>query len=50
MAERDRLQFEHPAKTETNLAVHEGALRDAGFGEVGVLWRKGTNAVLAALR
>ncbi|MGO9496286.1 MAG: class I SAM-dependent methyltransferase [Solirubrobacteraceae bacterium] len=50
VAERDRLQFEHPAKTETNLAVHEGALRDAGFGEVGVLWRKGTNAVLAALR
>jgi SAM-dependent methyltransferase len=50
VAERDRLQFEHPAKTETNLVVHERALRDAGFGEVGVLWRKGTNAVLAAVR
>ena len=50
VAERDRLQFEHPDKTETNLAVHERALRDAGFDEVGVLWRKGTNAVLVALR
>lgn len=50
VAERDRLQFEHLDKTETNLAVHERALRDAGFDEVGVLWRKGTNAVLVALR
>jgi hypothetical protein len=49
VAERDRLRFEHPEKTETNLAVHERALRDAGFDEVGVLWRKGTNAVLVAL-
>jgi SAM-dependent methyltransferase len=49
-AARDRLAFDHPEHSETNLAVHERALRDAGFGEVGVLWRKGTNAVLAALR
>jgi SAM-dependent methyltransferase len=49
VAERDRRQFDHPDKSETNLSVHERALRAAGFSEVGVLWRKGTNAVLAAL-
>jgi hypothetical protein len=47
---RERRQFEHPEETETSLAVHEQALRDAGFTEVGVLWRKGTDAVLVALR
>ena len=50
MAERERRQFDHPEETETSLAVHEQALRQAGFSEVGVLWRKGTDAVLAALR
>jgi len=50
MAERDRREFDPPEKSETNLAVHEQALREAGFSEVGVLWRKGTNAILAALR
>ena len=50
ISERERRQFEHPEETETSLAVHEQALRDAGFSEVGVLWRKGTDAVLVALR
>jgi SAM-dependent methyltransferase len=48
--ERDRRQYDHPEETETSLAVHEQALREAGFSEVGVLWRKGTDAVLVALR
>jgi SAM-dependent methyltransferase len=50
VAERERRRFEHPEETESSLAVHEQALRHAGFSEVGVLWRKGTDAVLAALR
>ena len=50
VAERDRREFDHPDESETNLAVHEHALRAAGFTEVGVVWRKGTNAVLAAVR
>jgi len=50
MSERERRQFDHPEETETSLAIHEQALRQAGFSEVGVLWRKGTDAVLAALR
>jgi SAM-dependent methyltransferase len=50
VSERERRQFDHPEETETSLAVHEQALREAGFSEVGVLWRKGTDAVLAALR
>jgi SAM-dependent methyltransferase len=50
MSERERREFDHPEVTETSLAIHEQALRQAGFSEVGVLWRKGTDAVLAALR
>jgi SAM-dependent methyltransferase len=50
VAERERREFDHPEESETDLAVHEQALREAGFAEVGVLWRKGTDAVLAALR
>jgi SAM-dependent methyltransferase len=50
MSERDRRQFDHPEETENSLAVHEQALRESGFSEVGVLWRKGTDAVLVALR
>jgi SAM-dependent methyltransferase len=50
MAERDRRHFDHPEDSETDLGVHERALRAAGFREVSVLWRKGTDAVLAALR
>jgi SAM-dependent methyltransferase len=50
VAQRERRQSEHPTATENNLVVHERALREAGFSEVGVLWRKGTDAVLAAVR
>jgi SAM-dependent methyltransferase len=50
VAQRERLRYEHPEETQNDLVVHERALREAGFSEVGVLWRKGTDAVLAALR
>lgn len=50
VAERDRRAFDHPEHSQTSRMVHERALRIAGFNEVDVLWRKGTDAVLAALR
>jgi hypothetical protein len=50
VAERDRRGFDHTERSETSREVHESALRAAGFREVDVLWRKGTDAVLAALR
>ncbi len=50
LAERDRRAFDHPEHSETSHEVHERALRDAGFKEVEILWRKGTDAILAALR
>jgi SAM-dependent methyltransferase len=50
IAERARRAAEHPSDDlQTDLAAHEGALRAAGFDEVGVLWRKGTDCVLAAV-
>jgi len=50
VAERNRRTIEHPENSETSREVHERALRAAGFAEVGVLWQKGTDAVLAAIR
>ncbi|MDQ2788518.1 MAG: class I SAM-dependent methyltransferase [Actinomycetota bacterium] len=50
VAERDRRAFHHPEHSETSREVHERALRIAGFSEVDVLWCKGTDTVLAALR
>ena len=50
VAQRERREYDHPEDTENQLAVHEQALHEAGFSEVGVVWRKGTDAVLAALR
>jgi hypothetical protein len=31
-------------------AVHTAALRAAGFAEVGTLWQRGSNRLLAAIR
>lgn len=50
VAERDRRALEHPEHSETSHELHERALRDAGFNEIDILWRKGTDAILAALR
>jgi hypothetical protein len=32
------------------LAVHIDALRAAGFAEIGTLWQRGSNRLLAAIR
>ncbi len=40
----------HPVEVEPDVAWHLDALRAAGFGEVGVLWRAGNDAAIAALR
>lgn len=32
------------------LAVHTAALRAAGFTEIGTLWQRGSNRLLAAVR
>jgi trans-aconitate methyltransferase len=50
VAERDRRAFDHPEDSETSGEVHGRALRSAGFIEIDVVWRKGTDTVLAALR
>lgn len=47
--ERRRRRFDHPEHAAPGWTVHEQALRAAGFAEVEVLWRKGTDAVVAAL-
>lgn len=50
VAERSRRTIKHPDHSETSREVHERALQAAGFAEVGVLWQKGTDAVLTAIR
>lgn len=47
--ERRRRHVDHPDHPGPTWTVHEQALRAAGFAEVEVLWRKGTDAVVAAL-
>jgi ubiquinone/menaquinone biosynthesis C-methylase UbiE len=50
LAERDR-RFEgrHP-RAPRPLAFHERALADAGFSEIGEVWRQDANAIVVALR
>jgi SAM-dependent methyltransferase len=49
-AERERRAVHHHGPEGTLLAVHAGALRAAGFAEVGTIWQRGSNRVLAAVR
>lgn len=49
-AERDRRAVHHHGPEGAQLAVHAGALRAAGFAEVGTLWQHGGNRILAAVR
>ena len=49
-AERDRRTVHHHGPEGNLLAVHLGALRAAGFGEVGTLWQRGGNRLLCAVR
>ena len=49
-AERERRTVNHHGPEGTLLAVHADALRAAGFTEVGTLWQRGSNRLLAAVR
>lgn len=50
--ERNRREWsaDHHGTESMTLAAHVGALRDAGFSEVGTLWQYGDNRLLAAIR
>ena len=49
-AERERGTVRHHGPEGTLLAVHAEALRAAGFAEIGTLWQRGSNRLLAAVR
>lgn len=51
-AERARryLSADHHGSESVLLATHVGALRAAGFPEVGTIWQRGENRILAAVR
>jgi SAM-dependent methyltransferase len=50
-AERERSTVHHHHGPESaGLAVHTDALRAAGFAEIGTLWQRGSNRLLAAIR
>jgi SAM-dependent methyltransferase len=49
-AERERRAVHHHGPESAFLAVHVGALRAAGFAEVGTIWQRGSNRILAAVR
>lgn len=49
-AERERRAVHHHGPESTMLSVHTGALRAAGFAEIGTLWQRGGNRLLAAIR
>jgi SAM-dependent methyltransferase len=48
-AEREQGTVHHGAES-AQLAVHTDALRAAGFAEIGTLWQRGSNRLLAAVR
>jgi SAM-dependent methyltransferase len=50
VAERERREVHHHGPESTMLAVHTAALRVAGFAEIGTLWQRGSNRLLAAIR
>jgi len=47
--QRRSLESEHHGAPSGRLAVHVGALRAAGFAEVGTLWQHGDNRLLCAV-
>jgi SAM-dependent methyltransferase len=49
-AEREHRDVHHHGPESTLLAAHVGALRAAGFAEVGTLWQRGSNRLLCAVR
>jgi SAM-dependent methyltransferase len=49
--ERERREFRDPDhRSEKRLDVHLAALREAGFSDIDIVWRKGTDAVLVAAK
>jgi SAM-dependent methyltransferase len=50
VAERERRAVHHHRREGTRLAAHTDALRAAGFAEIGTLWQRGGNRLLAAIR
>jgi SAM-dependent methyltransferase len=50
IAERERRTVAHHGPEGALLSVHADALRAAGFTEVGTLWQRGSNRLLAAVR
>jgi SAM-dependent methyltransferase len=48
--ERRRARADHHGQETVLLATHVGALRAAGFTETGVLWQRGENRLLCAVR
>jgi SAM-dependent methyltransferase len=49
-AERERGTVHHHGPEGALLASHADALRAAGFAEIGTLWQRGSNRLLAAVR
>jgi SAM-dependent methyltransferase len=49
-AERERGTVHHHSQEGSYLAAHTAALRAAGFTEIGTLWQRGSNRLLAAIR
>jgi SAM-dependent methyltransferase len=49
-AERQRRTVPHHGHEGALLTVHADALRAAGFPEVGTIWQRGSNRILAAVR
>jgi SAM-dependent methyltransferase len=49
-AERGRRTVLHHGPESTMFAAHTDALRAAGFAEVGTIWQRGSNRLLAAVR
>jgi SAM-dependent methyltransferase len=49
-AERQRGTVHHHGPEAVRLAVHTDALRAAGFAEIGTVWQRGANRLLAAIR
>jgi SAM-dependent methyltransferase len=49
-AERERRRVHHHGPESVLLAVHTGALRAAGFAEIGTLWQRGDSRLLCGVR
>jgi hypothetical protein len=44
-----RVESEHHCSPAGRLSVHAGAMRSAGFAEVGTIWQRGENRLLCGV-